>query len=307
MANAAANLTAALQGGLGHSNNYGYNGLTINQLRANPTVSAVGNANLATAIRDVPPLNPQSTQNLGPMSQHSGEQVINSVDELFRATTVSKQLRAYEFASTGQFPYRSALKADNCNAIAFAYGSFKHLYAVKSGLLSMSDDEFLARLKHLKNVFEIACMSSPLNSFCDPPWQIAREYDSRVVSDIESGVKSWCSLANGLESDAMYVAKETVELRNKKLKPNKPKKEGDRPKSDPKKPVAPHLTPIVHPTGAFGNIETKASPVFSNTIVRGAKLTVMSKKNTNQLIASINLLLNSNQRQLSLLIKAVNL
>ena len=67
VANAAANLTAALQGGLGHSNNYGYNGLTINQLRGNPTVSAVGNATLATAIRDVPPLNPQSVKNLGPM------------------------------------------------------------------------------------------------------------------------------------------------------------------------------------------------------------------------------------------------
>ena len=178
---------------------------------------------------------PQAIQNGVPIPHQSSEQVINSVDDLFRATTVNKQLRAYEFASTGQFSYRSSLKSDNCNALTFAYGSFKHLHAVKSGLIRMSDAEFLARLKHLKNVFEIACMSSPLSSFSDPPWQIAREYDSRVISDIESGVKSWSTLSNGLESDAMYVAKETVELRNKNNKPVRPKKEGDRQKSDPKK------------------------------------------------------------------------
>ena len=136
----------------------------------------------------------------------------------------------------GNFPKKTSLKADNCNAITFAYGAFKHLHAAKSGLITMSDSEFLSRLKHLKNVFEIACMSSPLTSFCDPPWQIAREYDSRVISDIESGIKSWDTLSNGLESDAMYMAKETVELRSKTNKKGiKNKNEDAKSKSDPKK------------------------------------------------------------------------
>ena len=111
------------------------------------------------------------------------------------------------------FPYRSQIKQDNCNAITFGYGAVKHLIAAKSGLIkNMSDSEFLARLKHLQNVFEISCMSSPLSSFSDVSWQVAREYDARVVSDIESGVKSWDNLANGLEPDSIYMAKETVEL-----------------------------------------------------------------------------------------------
>jgi len=80
-------------------------------------------------------------------------------------------------------------------------------------------------------------MSSPLSSFCDPPWQIAREYDARVTADIESGVKSWESLANGLEPDAIYIAKETVELRNKGKKAPKSKKDDDKPKSNAKKSV----------------------------------------------------------------------
>jgi hypothetical protein len=68
-------------------------------------------------------------------------------------------------------------------------------------------------------------MSSPLSSFSDVSWQVAREYDARVVSDIKSGVKSWDNLANGLEPDSIYMAKETVEIRNKVVKkvPKEPK------------------------------------------------------------------------------------
>ena len=234
VANAAASLSSALQSGLGHTHNYGYNGLTMEQLRGIPAINAAGNALLSSSTQNIAPLNPQIWGQIQAQQQNS-DQVISSVDQLFKATTVNKQLRAYEFASTGQFPYRSTLKADNCNAITFAYGAIKHLYAAKSGLIRMTDAEFLARLRHLRNVFEIACMSSPLSSFSDPPWQIAREYDSCVISDIESGIKSWENLANGLEPDAIYIAKETVELRNKSKKVLKPKKEEDKPKTDPKK------------------------------------------------------------------------
>ena len=167
------------------------------------------------------------------------KQVISSVDQLYAATTVNKQLRSFEFASTGNFPYKSQLKQENCNAVCFAFGAFKHLEAAKSGLIIMNDAEFLARLKHLKNVFEIACLSSNLASFADQPWQVAREYDARVTADIESGVKTWTKLGPGLETDAIYVAKETVDLKNKSKKQVKEPK--NRPekleKGDPKKSV----------------------------------------------------------------------
>ena len=228
---AAASLTAALQAGLGHRDNYGYSGLTMDQLRSSNGITSDAANLLASATRDVHPLNP-----LAGMGQALGvqrDQVISSVDQLYQATTVNKQLRAYEFASTGMFPYRSQIKQDNCNAITFGYGAIKHLIAAKSGLIkNMSDSEFLARLKHLQNVFEIACMSSPLSSFSDVSWQVAREYDARVVTDIESGVKSWDNLANGLEPDSIYMAKETVELRNKVVNKKVPKDPKGAKKSD---------------------------------------------------------------------------
>ena len=183
----------------------------MENLRSNPHLAAQAAAVLASATHDVPPLNP--LDGLGRTLQSNQ---VNSVDQLYKATTVNKQLRCFEFAATGQFSYRNQLKQDNVSAVAFAFGAFKHLEACKSGLIgNVSDAEFLARLKHLKNVFEIACLSSSLTSFSEPAWLVAREYDTRVISDIESGVKAWESLSNGIESDSIYCAKETVENRNK--------------------------------------------------------------------------------------------
>ena len=212
---AAANLAASLQASLSNPGAT-YNGITMDHLRANPSVTSQANVVLSNAVQGIPPLNPPS--------QIGSFQQVNSVDQLFKATTVNKQLRAYEFAQTGQFSYHSQLKQDNVNAVAFAYGSMKHLEACKTGLIpNVSDSEFLNRLRHLRNVFEIACLSSSLTSFSDPAWLIAREYDTRVISDIESGAKSWTTLSNGIEPDSIYCAKETVDNRQKAKKANQAK------------------------------------------------------------------------------------
>ena len=105
----------------------------------------------------------------------------------------------------------------------------------------MPDDEFLSCLRHLKNVFEVACLSSNLSSFTDPAWQVAREYDTRVINDIESGGKSWANLSNGLETDAIYCANQVVELKNKSKKKDPKEGQGQSLKDnkktkDPKKP-----------------------------------------------------------------------
>ena len=88
-----------------------------------------------------------------------------------------------------------------------------------TGLIpNVSNTEFLARLRHLRNVYEISCLSSSLQSFSDPAWMVAREYDNTVISDIEAEIKTWESLSNGIESDTIYCAKETVENRQKSSK-----------------------------------------------------------------------------------------
>ena len=105
-----ASFAGHLQSGLGHDHNSGYNGLTMEQLRPNPTVVSEANLVLAGITTAVPPLS-----GMGAAMGNSGLQrttQVNSVDQLYAATTVNKQLRAYEFATTGQFSYKSQLKQD---------------------------------------------------------------------------------------------------------------------------------------------------------------------------------------------------
>ena len=102
----------------------------MENLRSNPHLAAQAAAVLAHATADVPPLNP-----LDGMGRSLQSNQVNSVDQLYKATTVNKQLKCYEFAATGQFAYRNQLKQDNINAVAFAFGAFKHLEAFKNGLI----------------------------------------------------------------------------------------------------------------------------------------------------------------------------
>ena len=223
LANAAGALNAQMSGTSG-AGQTAYQPLNIQQLRADPGISLEAERLLQFHTQNVPSLNPSAGITGQPPGLNSN-QVSNTVDQLYAATMRNKQLKAFEFAATGQFCYRNQLKQDNINAVLFAYGSFKHLEAVKLGLLNMNDTEFLARLRHLKNVFEIACLSSNISAYSDHSWQVAREYDIRVISDIESGVKTWSSLSNGLETDAIYCANQLIELRNKAKKGTKDPKE----------------------------------------------------------------------------------
>ena len=228
LANAAAALNSHLSTGLGYNHNLGYQPLTMDQLRGNIGVTVEADRMLQQGIRNVPPLNPVA----GMAGAVGATNNVSTVDQLYAATMRNKQLKAFEFAATGQFSYKNQLKQDNMNAITFAYGCFKHLEAAKLGLIEMDDNEFLARLRHLKNVYEVACLSSNLSSFTDNSWQVAREYDTRVIADIESGAKTWSTLSKGLETDAIYCANQIVELKTKAKKPGKDPKDPKNPRVD---------------------------------------------------------------------------
>ena len=89
--NAAANLNAALQAGLGQPS-HGYSGLTMENLRANPYLASQAAALLANATQNVPPLHPAS-QNVAVGGSHAfANQQVSCVDQLYRATTINKQL-----------------------------------------------------------------------------------------------------------------------------------------------------------------------------------------------------------------------
>ena len=91
----------------------------------------------------------------------------------------------------------------------FSYGSLKHLLALTDGTLNrVSQLEFQSRLQHLVNTFEIVCLGSELSDFDHYGWQVAREYDSRVLHDIEVGLKEWTTLNRCIDPTCWTFAKQ---------------------------------------------------------------------------------------------------
>ena len=134
-----------------------------------------------------------------------------SLESLLTATVKFKQYFALDFAKITNFPYISQLKASNLNLSLFAYGSIKHLLSLSDGTLPpVNKEEFNSRLQHVLNVLEITCLGSNLSDFDSHSWRIAREYDFKIVKDIEQGFKTWESLNKCIDSTAWQYAREMV-------------------------------------------------------------------------------------------------
>ena len=102
LVNAAASLNSHLSSGLGYSHNFGYEPLTMEQLRRDTRVAMEADRLLQHGVSNVPPLNPLTTGMGGAVGTN-----VSTVDQLYAATMRNKQLKAYEFAATGQFSYKN--------------------------------------------------------------------------------------------------------------------------------------------------------------------------------------------------------
>ena len=113
-----------------------------------------------------------------------------NLESLYNATIKSRQYRAVDFAKLGNFSYTAQIKQTNINLALFAYGSIKHFLALTDGTLpSISPAELISRLQHCLNVLEIVCLGSNLSDFDSHGWKVGREYDQKIVRDIEQGFK----------------------------------------------------------------------------------------------------------------------
>ena len=104
----------------------------MDQLRQDPRLLQQAAAILGKATRNVPPLSQMGVAASLPGNLPKYCQV-TSVEQLYQATTLNKQLHCYEFAACAQFSYRSQLEQDNYNATSFAHGALKHLESFKRG------------------------------------------------------------------------------------------------------------------------------------------------------------------------------
>ena len=148
-----------------------------------------------------------------------------SLDTLFSATIKCRQFKAVDFCKLGNFSYTGQIKQANMNLALFAYGSVKHFLALKDGTLpDVEPSEFISRLQHTLNVLEITCLGSNLSEFDSHSWRIGREYDQKVIRDIEQGFKAWNTFDRSIDPTSWAYARELVPP---KSRPNNVGKSGD--------------------------------------------------------------------------------
>ena len=135
----------------------------------------------------------------------------SSLDSLLNATIKCAQYRASDFAKIGNFSYSNQIKQNNLNLSLFSYGSIRHLLALADGTLPpVSKEEYISRLQHLCNVYEITCLGSNLTDFDGYGWKVAREYDNKILRDLEHGFKKWHTLDRAIDPTSWTVAKELI-------------------------------------------------------------------------------------------------
>ena len=97
------------------------------------------------------------------------------------------------------------------NLALFAFGSLKHLLFLNDGTLpSVLKAEYNNRIQHILNTLEIDLLGSSLYDFDNHSWQIGREYNARLINDIEVGLKSWESLGKSIDPTCWTFARECV-------------------------------------------------------------------------------------------------
>lgn len=112
----------------------------------------------------------------------------------------------------------------------FLYGYIAQILASRQGVISpMSDQELTGRLQHLLHLLELTATYSTNQDFCSYAWQRARNYNSRIFADLDTGVLTWPTISSKLDPTSMMQAIEAVpkpDLKKKKDDEN-PKKKSD--------------------------------------------------------------------------------
>ena len=85
------------------------------------------------------------------------------------------------------------------------------IYLFAEGSLSgrseqLSDSDFLAKLKHIKNYLEICCLNSEPTDFKCYGWTIAKDYAQKVERGVEQNLRAWSDMSGGVQTDQLVLA-----------------------------------------------------------------------------------------------------
>ena len=112
----------------------------------------------------------------------------------------------------------------------------------------MSEEEQNCRIQHLLNVLETAAIHSSPTEFQSHGWTVARDYDYRVMADMDRGIINWINLGPSIHAGnyTQAVSANPTPLSGAKMLG------GKRGKKEPRRIFAPLLTLALKPGNVTG-------------------------------------------------------
>ena len=115
--------------------------------------------------------------------------------------------RPIDFAKKCSAKWAKKVTTDSINLPLFTYGAISELEASLSGRSEkLSEGDFLAKLRHVRNFLEVCCLNSEPTDFKGYGWTIAKDYAMKVESGVDQHFTSWGEMSGGVQTDQLVLA-----------------------------------------------------------------------------------------------------
>ena len=118
-----------------------------------------------------------------------------------------KQMKLIDHIKRCPTKWSKDVSAQNMNLPVFAYGATSELVASLSGRAEpVPESVLLAKLEHMKNVFEICCQNSTQLEYSNYGWVLARDYACKVQNKVDQQLVDWQSMPSGVQTADLVSA-----------------------------------------------------------------------------------------------------
>ena len=135
-----------------------------------------------------------------------------------------KASKPLDFAQKASAKWAKKATLESINLPLYTYGAISELESALSGRSApLPEGEFLAKLRHIRNVLDVCCLNSESTDFKGYGWVIAKDYCLKVENDIEQQSNSWETVSAGIQTSQLLLAQMDFP---KPLQPKVPLKSG---------------------------------------------------------------------------------
>ena len=118
-----------------------------------------------------------------------------------------KITKVIDFAKKCPVKWAKLAKADNINLPLYSYGAVTEIEAALSGRGDpLPEGVLLAKIRHLKNTFEVCCLNSASTDFSTYGWLIARDYAMKVEDEVEQNFVAWQDMVPGVRTQTLVLS-----------------------------------------------------------------------------------------------------